>query len=153
MKPELATPIQLIVSTDGVPRLNEPVTVGVPLPRGRVREAHNWAVSGSAVQTQVLAKWPDGSLRWVLVDCQLSTNAPHTRFTLDTGEPGARGPAAPIRVEATADAIELDTGHLAMTLSHHRSDGLSLELDPELLCHSTYIGVRRRRLEAQIPQP
>lgn len=59
---------------DGRPRVQEPLTFGMPLARGvaadtsalRLWDAH----TGEAMpcQTRALSRWPDGSVRWVLVD-------------------------------------------------------------------------------------
>jgi hypothetical protein len=58
------------------PRTAEPVTFGVPLPRGLVADPSAWRVrcgskAWSGVQTRVLDRWVDGSARWVLVDAQV----------------------------------------------------------------------------------
>ena len=55
---------------DGV---NVPLRFGVPLPRGRMIfpcEARLLAPTGEVFPTQMipLAKWPDGSVRWMRVD-------------------------------------------------------------------------------------
>jgi hypothetical protein len=55
------------------PRRQEPVTLGVPCPRGRVH-AYDGCTLVTAdgrtltAQTRALDHWPDGSIRWLLVD-------------------------------------------------------------------------------------
>src|SRR5690348_7330773 len=64
-------------------RTAEPITVGVPLPRGLVVDPPRWTLaSGSAgapmrrpVQARVVDRWADGSARWVLVDGQIDVDA------------------------------------------------------------------------------
>ncbi|MEO6487029.1 MAG: hypothetical protein ABIO78_03690, partial [Thermoanaerobaculia bacterium] len=59
-------------------RVGEPVTVGVPLPAALCTDEQCICVSGAAgvvpVQAQALERWPDGSIRWALLDFQ--ANAP-----------------------------------------------------------------------------
>ena len=57
-----------------VARRHEPLTFGVPLPRGRVHDASRLvAVSGDPRPTEarVVERWPDGSIRWALVDTRI----------------------------------------------------------------------------------
>jgi hypothetical protein len=60
-------------ATGPTARKQEPVTLGVPCPRGRVH-AYDGCTHVSpdgrrlAVQTRALDHWPDGSIRWLLVD-------------------------------------------------------------------------------------
>ena len=54
-------------------RRGEPVTVGLPWPRGTVADERRFQLvgpGGSAepLQTKVLDRWPDGSVRWCLFD-------------------------------------------------------------------------------------
>ena len=56
-------------------RSAEPVTFGVPLPEGSIKEPSNWTLDGRAAQTLVLDRWGDGSARWVLVDGQVDLGA------------------------------------------------------------------------------
>jgi hypothetical protein len=76
-----AVPLRLTVQVPGDPsavRVGEPVTVGVPLPAGLCRDEARISVSGAAtsipVQATALERWPDGSIRWALLDFQ--ANAP-----------------------------------------------------------------------------
>ena len=57
-----------------------PVTGGVPLAQGAAPGGSSFALrdqEGSTVplQTSVLARWPDGSARWVLLDFQSQPDA------------------------------------------------------------------------------
>ncbi|HUU34275.1 MAG TPA: hypothetical protein VMW48_09425, partial [Vicinamibacterales bacterium] len=57
------------------PRRAEPVTVGVPLPRGRVRDAATLVLTASEpLPTQAVALdwWSDGSIRWALVETRVN---------------------------------------------------------------------------------
>ena len=74
-----SVPIQL-TERAGIVRVQEPVTVGVPLPKGFCFDVGKLAVYNQygrihAVQTQRLARWSDESLKWVLLDFQASVGA------------------------------------------------------------------------------
>ena len=79
------TKVRLTVSARGEDagaggRLAEPTTLGVPLPRGLLRDPSAVRLLDAAshdipVQSRVLDRWADGSIRWLLVDFQ-ATVAP-----------------------------------------------------------------------------
>ncbi len=57
----------------GIRRVGEPVSLGIPLPRGTISDASQLGLVDDKgrpipVQGQVLARWADGSAQWVLVD-------------------------------------------------------------------------------------
>lgn len=101
----------------GVARLNEPVTTGVPFPRGRLASGDGLVLRDGAgqarpLQTEVLDRWPDGSCKWLLVDFQATVPAHGTsRYSLEIA--GGKSPAAlgsKILIEDRADAVRIDTG-------------------------------------------
>jgi hypothetical protein len=63
----------------GIDRVAEPVTMGVPFPKGWLREkggVPQLAVKGApAYQFRTLARWEDGSVRWALADFQADVKA------------------------------------------------------------------------------
>src|SRR5438552_13202405 len=70
--PPLAVPLALEESA-GVARHAWPASASVPLPRGRVQSPDKlWlaAPGGRAapLQARALERWPDGSVRWLLLD-------------------------------------------------------------------------------------
>jgi hypothetical protein len=54
---------------NGMARINEPVSLGIPLPKGAVRTTNNLVLMDEqrplGLQLAPLAHWPDGSIRWV----------------------------------------------------------------------------------------
>jgi hypothetical protein len=110
----------------GGKRTHEPVTVGVPLPRGAVLPAAAIRLetkSGDVrdVQAQPLDFWPDGSIRWLLLD--LIADADDGRFetavlrignTPDSVESSGDAPA--LRVVRLADGLEVTAGGAAFRL-------------------------------------
>ncbi len=70
----------IIEETSGINRHNEPVTVGIPFPKGLLKEEQRLGLHHSEygylpLQTQTLAKWSDNSIKWALLDFQISADA------------------------------------------------------------------------------
>ncbi len=71
----------LVTEPAGLARVREPLTFGVPFQQGVVHDVaalRCWRVTTGAalpVQARVLSRWPDGSVRWALVDTQLALEA------------------------------------------------------------------------------
>lgn len=117
----LNVPLQVYNSHDG-PRMGEPVTAGVPLPRDlnlanptrlRLVDAKGHAVPA---QFTPLARWgsdpddPNAPIRWVLADFQTAVDpyAVATYF-LQEGGPGPT-PERGLAVTESADGLTIDTG-------------------------------------------
>ncbi|MEW6749893.1 MAG: hypothetical protein AB1505_02830, partial [Candidatus Latescibacterota bacterium] len=134
----------------GLPADGYPVTWGIPFGRGRLREAERvWvgAPDGSALplQTEVLQRWPDGSVRWLLLDFAAPGGTGDGIYTVTYGtevEPAA--PRAGLRVEAADSAVVVDTGALRFTA---RLGGAGLLEDVVLQGDSEPLG---RALEGEV---
>jgi hypothetical protein len=106
----------------GVGRTNWPVTSGVPLAAGALAVGAELTLvddagRGVPLQTDVLARWPDGSVRWLLVDFQADLAAGQKRaFRLRTGAPVALA-ASPLRVTAAKGVTTIETGPLRIELN------------------------------------
>ncbi len=110
-----------------------PVTRGVPIPKGTLRDVDGLGVSspGSArvpAQFRVLGRWPDGSVKWMLVDFQADA-VPSGRavYTLTdemaevTGNlPAPPPPARTVRIEETDRDLQVDTGALRFRIGRHQ---------------------------------
>lgn len=106
-----------------------PVTSGVPFARGALAGAGEVRLEdgrGGPVpaQFEAMAWWPDGSVRWLLVDFVTATTpGVATEYWLVTGE----GPAAPSPepvARPAGDAWVLDTGAVRLTLDPRRPPSL-----------------------------
>jgi exo-rhamnogalacturonan lyase-like protein len=94
----------------------EPLTFGVPFPRGIMTRTDGWlfGAGGGAVmipQVRVLDRWPDGSVRWALVDAQADVGGP-SEFMLRWDE-DASGPVQTfpsIVINDTSGALTVATG-------------------------------------------
>ncbi len=112
----------------GVARHNSPVTSGVGLPRGEFPRDQRFSLFDGdreiPLQTTPLVVETDGTLRWVLLDFQLSVGAKETkRLSLRTEPPRVK-PTAVLRIAETGDAVAVDTGPLGFTVSKSKPFGL-----------------------------
>ncbi len=113
----------------GVARRGWPVTSGVPMAEGALPEGAAVALlsaDGSQVplQTEVLARWPDGSTRWLLLDFQTDLAAGQERaFSLRYGE-GVVPMVVddPVAVRGEDEGVVVETGSMRVRLA---GDGFS----------------------------
>jgi len=76
-----ATDVKLTVEEpSGVARTAWPVTSGIPMAQGALKDDQAAALFDAGakqmpLQTEVLARWPDGSIRWLLLDFQVGLAA------------------------------------------------------------------------------
>ena len=111
----------------GVKRQGWPVTSGIPMTEGALEDADAcalFATDGTEIplQTEALARWPDGSIRWLLLDFQVDLQpAQEKTLSLRYGPDVHRGKIdQPLRVARGADGkVTLETGPVR------------LEYDPE----------------------
>ncbi len=102
-----------ILEVDGVARSKWPLSFGFPLPRGALRDATAIGISDARglalpVQARVLTRWTDGSVRWVLLDTEV-TIAAHQRAQLRV-LPGKSAPVVhPLQLTERPDRFEVDT--------------------------------------------
>ncbi len=103
-------------------RLGEYVQVAVPFPAGTLREPDTVVVRDGQrlcpVQSRVTARWPDGSVRWLLVRflVDLPANAPKT-CVIDVAAAPGPAPAEPVRIAASGRGKrDVTTGPLAVQL-------------------------------------
>jgi hypothetical protein len=112
-------PIVLTVAADpdqpAFERHGEPVSIGVACPRAAVTRSVRWALTDQRgrhvpVQTTVLDRWGDGSVRWLLAEFQadVADNAPG--FYALAPADSAEEPAAPITIEHAGEILRIATG-------------------------------------------
>jgi hypothetical protein len=113
----------------GVARHAFPATASVPLPRGRLRDpAALWLAAPdrrpTSVQAHALERWPDGTLRWLLLDFLADVPANgETIYTLHEGRLPEALPAPRLRMETRRGERLIDTGPLRLAV---REDGRTL---------------------------
>jgi len=113
-------PVQILFEeTLGLERINEPVTIGVPFPRGVLfretalvlQDSHSECLP---LQAEVTDRWSDDSCRWVLLDFQACVAANGTtRYTLasrDSGTPITLPESVGVVIDEVEDAVCVNTG-------------------------------------------
>ncbi len=111
-----------------------PVTTGLPFPRGCSGNGSNVRLldaSGDAVpcQVRVTCRWPDGSVRWVLLDFQADLEpGAGAAYTMEYGSEVRRKPA-PEGIDITRGngTITVNTGAVQVRFDPHGS-GLMTEI-------------------------
>ena len=120
-----------VCDTSGAIRCSEPVCSGVPLPRGAVYDTAQLRLERAgdslplACQIHRLgASWPDGSLRWILLQFQADVPArgrARYRLRFRPAQPPLRVARAPaLKVELQPDRVRLVSAGVRWTFS--RSD-------------------------------
>jgi exo-rhamnogalacturonan lyase-like protein len=114
------TRIPVLAKADGSgrlhPRRGVPVTFGVPVPKSSATESEGWTLVDSdntrrAVQTRVLDRWADGSVRWLLVDAQIDIRSEGAQLFLEPIADDAVAATAPrVTVSEVGDTVIVDTG-------------------------------------------
>ena len=118
-----------VTESAGVARTAEPISGGVPLPRGKFAANQPFrlaAADGKEIPCQVtpLVVETDGALRWVLLDFQDDVAAGATNtYTLAAAKP-AEGPKQTLSIRADADGIAVDTGPIRFGVSAKKPFGL-----------------------------
>jgi hypothetical protein len=121
----------------GVRRIGEPVTVGLPCPRGWIDDPAHFVLIGPhgapvPLQCEVLLRWADGSIRWALLDFQADV-APLSMSTYQlTVSPSCMRCESdrPISVNRQDAAVQVDTcaaQFLVDATQGHLFQGVSLD--------------------------
>lgn len=81
-------------------RRGEPVTVGLPWPRGTIHDAACFRLTGpdgspQVLQTQILDRWPDGSVRWCLFDFFATVDGTYDDYRIEIAGPEPSHPPSP----------------------------------------------------------
>jgi len=120
-----AVPLE-IRDNSGVERINWPVTSGVPLPRGVVKDPGELRLTdadGKEIPSQftALSRYGarDNSVRWVLLDFQISLPANGRSVVYLRNDHPARPIEQPIQVVENAGRLRVRTGALEAAISKH----------------------------------
>ena len=104
----IETPIKVAAGT-------QPLTVGIPFPKGQLPEAFPAVLRGQSgaatpVETTPLAHWGDGSVKWLLAEW-LSAALPEGRsdWRLEVG-PDAEKPGQGVQIRQGSEVLHVDTG-------------------------------------------
>ncbi len=144
MSEVLPTPVVITWPQNSAPvEVATPVSFGIDLPAGQVREATTvrlelTAGASLAAWGTPLGYWHDGSVRWLLVDCVLPAGTPLAgSWQVHVGaldEPAADAAAA--GVQECSESIELTrSGRLALSLDK-RTGGWAATLDSQIVARA-----------------
>lgn len=117
----LAVPLA-VEEPAGIARHGFPATAGIPFPRGRVTRVDALWLAGpggqpALAQLRPLERWPDGSVRWLLVDFLADVAAGgRATYTLSDGGPRAPRGGSRVRLERRGGRHVLDTGPLRLAV-------------------------------------
>jgi hypothetical protein len=116
-----------------------PVTRGIPLARGVLKDEKKAALvdaQGKAVPcvARAAAFWPDGSIKWLLLDFQARLEAGKgAKLKLTVGGKARPAPIAnPLKVAETPEGIAVETGKLRMAFANRGGQlalGVGLDLN------------------------
>ncbi|MCC7494074.1 MAG: hypothetical protein IT204_17075 [Fimbriimonadaceae bacterium] len=114
-----------VQNPSGLPATAWPVTTGVPFAPGVLRDAAQLRLvdaAGREVPAQIVcnSRHFDGSVRWVLLDCQLDLPAAGRALRLEVGPGVSRQEPTGIRVTPGPDTLAVDTGALQVTFDRRR---------------------------------
>lgn len=124
-----------IANESAAERRAEPVRSGVPIPRGELADAEHAQLldaQGRPVpcHAQVTGRWPDGSVKWLLLDFAADVPArSEARFTLRYGNAVARvdlPPPAALTVTREGDLLRVDTGAMVADIDAAHGGALTL---------------------------
>lgn len=112
-----------VVESAGIDRKQCPVSRGVPLPEGLLQNIDDvWVANanGERVPAQfcVLGQWPDGSLKWVLVDFQVDISAHgESSYFVRWDNPAKAVDKSFLHVSKSDTHIEVCTGALRFSVN------------------------------------
>lgn len=116
-----------ISENQGLARPSEPITIGIPFAAGacdaldRIQLRHP-SIGALALQRKLTGRWPDGSVKWALIDFQVALKANET-LTIDVcieDQSTQSSIATGIAIEEVEQAFIIDTGAAKFTLNKHK---------------------------------
>ena len=113
----------------GIARIRQPITMGLPFPRGVIRDPsrlslHRSDGAAEPLQASVLHCWPDGSIKWALLDFQVDVAAgASTQRVLHIDDRRASpSPDNQVDVAESHSQFLISTGPATFTLGKHLLD-------------------------------
>jgi hypothetical protein len=108
-----------------------PVSSGVPLPQGEVYETANLRLTGAnnapiATQKKVLARWPGGSIKWVLLSFLAPAN--QTQFALQYGAQIRDTQSGSMTQKLIGGGLNVNTGVLQWRATRLENGALKISL-------------------------
>jgi YetA-like protein len=119
------TIVSLVVEEQtGIRRVGEPVTFGLPFPQGIVSDPGSLTLRDAGgrelfLQSNVLSRWFDGSVKWLLLDFQatVEANSQATYQLQFHAQQSTSRPSPVLSVRETSQEVIVDTGKAAFYLN------------------------------------
>lgn len=108
--------LPLFLESDIAIRASQPVTVGLPFPRGMLPAPGRLGLRDAAgasvpLQTECLARWADGSVKWLLLDFVVAEiESGRCLWMVERAADETPPPGPRLRLTQTADNLLVDTG-------------------------------------------
>jgi hypothetical protein len=114
----------LVEEWGGRNRCNEPVTFGIPFPRGKIADPRCLVLYDASgrqrpLQVKTLSHWADGSAKWTLLDFQadIRPNSQTVYQLRSNGTQSAELQSPSLSVQASSDHIVVDSGKATFFLN------------------------------------
>ena len=113
----------------GLARTDWPITSGIPFAKGALAASEPARLTEAdgnkplPLQTRVTCRWPDGSVKWLLIDSRLSLTAGQTKkLYLESGGGAVGAPESPggiLSASKNSEGVTVSTGPLRATLKQN----------------------------------
>lgn len=123
----------LVNALDGEKRVKEPLTLGVPWPQGMFKNSSQLVMCNEhqqelAIQTTILDRWNNGSIRWVLVDFQADLQRSTSYQLQVVNHAKTVEPPQVLKVKRTVTSVSIDTSKGTFScLTNHQARFLSFQ--------------------------
>jgi len=123
----------VIEETTWIGRKNEPVTVGIPFPKGFLFNASGMSLfnhknKAIPLQTKILANWPDKSFKWLLLDFQANIKAnSNTKYYLKKSS--KKNQNEKISISRKEDSVFINTNKTIFDISIKKFNLLNKTID------------------------
>jgi len=117
-----------LVSPALIPAPGFPLVCGIPMPPGALKDASAVRLRDASgrdlpVQARTTGLWPDGSVRWLLLNAITPAGAtPGDTFRLDFNEGRGPAPSLPVKVTRRGGPLSIDTGAVRLELGGDPKD-------------------------------
>jgi len=120
-----------IEEKNGVFRKSQPVTVGVPLPKGLIFDSKNLALQDenkneNNCQIDVLAFWPDKSLKWVSLHFKVDIKSNSDIIYYLTDSLSKTVDKSKLSLTANEELLNINTGKISVNIANKQGDTFSL---------------------------
>src|SRR5262245_47810596 len=109
--------VLIMTEESGLDRIDEPVSLGLPIPRGALSEPNRLSLidrrtlQRQPLQVEVLDQWSDGSVKWALLDFLATVSAKETtEYHLEFAKAAASMQAPHVSLMQSLDTWTVDTG-------------------------------------------